>query len=170
MNGWLRALWFVGVTVALPAWVHWHQVIGQFDMAAFAEMSETRFLGELALVSVLLFAVSVLPGSLWLGRRRRRGAGRHDGPRDGRRDGWIMAIVSAAAVMVALHLNLTAYAGFYGHTWARWEPTFGLFLPHWPWLLAAVSLTVALELAGAARRRRSDLLAADHAPSHRRGP
>jgi len=144
---WARGLWLLWVAVALPAWVHWHYVVGRFDLASFSEMSPARFLGELALVALALFVVSVLPWSLWLGRRRRR-----HGPRRG--DAWIGAFAMAAATLLALHVNLAAYAPFYGNTWARWEPTFELVLPQWPWLLAVVAVTGGLELAVAARVRR----------------
>lgn len=147
MPSWARGVWLLCVAVALPAWVHWHYVVGRFDLASFSQMSPARFLGELALVALALFAVCVLPWSLWLGRRRRR-----HGPK--RREAWIGAFAMAAALLLALHVNLAAYAPFYGNTWARWEPTFELVLPQWPWLLASVWLTVALELAVAARARK----------------
>lgn len=145
MSGGLRALWFVAITVAVPACLHATQVIGQYDLATASEMSAGRFFGELIVISAVLFVATVLPWSWWLGRRR--GASR--------RDDAIAAVALAAAVLLALHVHLTSYAPFYGNTWARWEPTLGLFLPQWPWLLTAALASGALEFAAAARRRRS---------------
>lgn len=140
----LRALWFLAVAVALPAWAHWGSVVGEFDLAAMQALTPARFLGYLAFGAAVWLTVAVLPWSLLLRWRRRR-----RGPR--RYDRAVAAALSGAALLLALHGNLTAFAGFYGNTWARWEATFGFFVPQWPAISLCLAATVALELCWPAR-------------------
>ncbi|QWP77656.1 hypothetical protein J5226_04385 [Lysobacter sp. K5869] len=149
----LRALWFLAAAVALPAWAHWDSVVGEFDLAAMQTLTPARFLGYLAFGAAIWLLLAVLPWSLLLRWRQRR-----RGPR--RYDRAIAATLSGVALLLALHGNLTAFADFYGNTWARWEATFGFFVPQWPAISLCVAATVALELrwpAGTAESPRSGM-------------
>ncbi|MGO1001790.1 hypothetical protein [Lysobacter sp. CA196] len=134
----VRYLWLLIATIALPAWVHWPYVVGEIDLASVEIMTSSRFLFELWLSTSFAFALVVLPATAMLRWRQRR---RGKLPRDA----WIAATATIAATLLALHANLTSYAPFYGNTWALWEPTFELFLPHARPLLAILALTIALE-------------------------
>jgi|GEM_PF-2705128 len=135
----VRAVWFLAAAVALPAWAHWDAVVGEFDLASMATMTPARFVLELGLGAALWLLLAVLPCALLLRWRRRR-----RGPRG--YDRAVAAATTGAALLLALHANLTAFAPFYGNTWAHWEPTFELFLPWWPAVAACVAATLALEL------------------------
>ncbi|MGJ7902473.1 hypothetical protein [Lysobacter sp. 1R34A] len=138
MTGLVRYLWVLIAAIALPAWVHWPYVVGEIDLASVEIMSSSRFLFEMWLSASFAFLLVVLPTTLWRRWRQRR-RGRRP------RDAWFAAAATVAATVLALHANLTGYAPFYGNTWARWEPTFELFLPHGLSVLAILALTIALE-------------------------
>jgi len=142
----LRCLWCLTASVAVPAGALWPDVVDEFDAAWVRIMTPSVFLGELALLSLVLTIATLLPGSLLLRWRQRR-----RGPRD--RDRLWAAALSSGSLLLALHANLTDYARFYGNTWGLWEPTFGFFLPQWPWILACVAVAVALELRATAAAR-----------------
>lgn len=148
MTTFARYLWLLVAAIALPAWVHWPYVVGEIDLASVEIMTSTRFLFELALSTSFGFVLLVLPWSLWLRRRQRR---RGVLPRDT----WIAATAMALATLLGLHSNMTMYAPFYGNTWALWEPTFELFLPHGLSVLAILALTIALEAISAQRALRA---------------
>lgn len=153
MTTFARYLWLLVAAIALPAWVHWPYVVGEIDLASVEIMTSTRFLFELALSTSFGFVLLVLPWSLWLRRRQRR---RGVLPRDT----WIAATATTLATLLGLHSNMTMYAPFYGNTWAPWEPTFELFLPHALSVLAILALTIALEAIGAQRALRAGVSAA----------
>jgi hypothetical protein len=138
MTGLVRYLWLLIATIALPAWVHWPYVVGEIDLASVEITTSSRFLFELWLSTSFAFLLVVLPATLWRRWRQRRRGGRP-------RDAWFAAAATVAATLLALHGNLTSYAPFYGNTWALWEPTFELFLPHGLSVLAILALTIALE-------------------------
>lgn len=153
MTTFARYLWLLVAAIALPAWAHWPYVVGEIDLASVEVMTPTRFLCELVLSASFVFALFVLPWSLLLRRRQRR---RGVLPRDA----WIAATAMAVATLLGLHANMTGYAPFYGNTWALWEPTFELFLPHGPSVLAILALAIALEAIGAKRSARTAVVAA----------
>lgn len=153
MSAFARYLWLLIAAIALPAWVHWPYVVGEIDLASVEVMTPTRFLCELVLSTSFVFAVFVLPWSLLLRRRQRR---RGVLPRDA----WVAATAMAVSTLLGVHANMTSYAPFYGNTWALWEPTFELFLPHGPSVLAILALTIALEAIGAKRSSRTAMVAA----------
>ncbi|WP_363799744.1 hypothetical protein ABU614_06260 [Lysobacter firmicutimachus] len=141
----LRCLWYLAASVVVPANALWLDVVDELDAAWMRILTPEVFLGELALLSLALMATTLLPGSLLLlWRQRRRGPRRHDR--------FAFAAISAASLLLALHANLTDYARFYGNTWGLLEPTFGFFLPQWPWITACVAVAVALELRGGAAK------------------
>ncbi|ALN83265.1 hypothetical protein [Lysobacter antibioticus] len=152
MTTFARYLWLLIAAIALPAWVHWPYVVGEIDLASVEIMTSTRFLFELALSTSFGFVLLVLPWSLWLRRRQRR---RGVLPRDA----WIATTAMASATLLGLHSNMTMYAPFYGNTWALWEPTFELFLPHALSVLAILALTIALEGISAQRSLRAGMSA-----------
>lgn len=141
----LRCLWYLTASVVVPANALWLDVVDELDAAWMRILTPEVFLGELALLSLALMVATLLPGSLLLRWRQRR-----RGPRG--YDRWLAAAISAASLLLALHANLTDYARFYGNTWGLWEPTFGFFLPQWPWIAACVAVAVALELRGGAAK------------------
>ncbi|QQP94887.1 hypothetical protein [Lysobacter enzymogenes] len=139
LAGGVRALWFMAAAVALPAWAHWETVIGETDVAVLTTMTPVRFLTALTLFATVCLLLTVLPCALLLRWRQRR-----RGPR--RYDRALAAAAIGAALLLALHTNLTVFALHYGNTWARWEPTLELFLPWWPAISACVAAMVALEM------------------------